>query len=55
MAKTVGLPVAIAAKLILNGEIKSTGVQIPTTKDIYVPVLEELKENGINFVEEEIS
>ena len=52
MAKTVGLPVAIAAKLILTGKIKSTGVKIPTTKDIYIPVLKELEENGINFVEE---
>ena len=55
MAKTVGLPVAIATKLILNGEIKSIGVQIPTTKDIYSSVLKELSENGINFIEEEIS
>ena len=52
MAKTVGLPVAIATKLILSGAIKSTGVKIPTTKNIYVPVLKELEENGINFVEE---
>ena len=52
MAKTVGLPVAIAVKLILSGAINSAGVKIPTTKDIYVPVLKELKENGINFVEE---
>ena len=52
MAKTVGLPVAIAAKLILNGAIQSTGVKIPTAKDIYAPVLEELREHGINFVEE---
>ena len=52
MAKTVGLPVAIATKLILNGEIKSKGVKIPTTKDIYIPVLKELEENGINFIEE---
>ena len=52
MAKTVGLPVAIATKLILTGDIKSTGVKIPTTKDIYIPVLKELEENGINFVEE---
>ena len=37
MAKTVGLPVAIATKLILNGEIDSIGVQIPTNKNIYVP------------------
>lgn len=51
MAKTVGLPVAIAAKLILNGKINSTGVKIPTTKDIYIPVLKELEDNGVNFVE----
>ena len=55
MAKTVGLPVAIATKLILSGEIKSTGVKIPTTKDIYVPVLDELKEHGINFIEKELN
>ena len=55
MAKTVGLPVAIATKLILNGEITSVGVKIPTSKDIYIPVLKELAENGINFVEEEIN
>ena len=54
MAKTVGLPVAIATKLILNGEIKSTGVRIPTTKDIYIPVLKELEEHGINFIEENL-
>ena len=54
MAKTVGLPVAIATKLILSGEIKSTGVRIPTTKDIYIPVLKELSENGINFIEEKL-
>jgi saccharopine dehydrogenase-like NADP-dependent oxidoreductase len=55
MAKTVGLPIAIAAKLILSGAINSAGVKIPTTKDIYVPVLKELKENGINFIEEELN
>ena len=55
MAKTVGLPVAIAVKLILNGEINSVGVKIPTSKDIYIPVLKELSENGINFIEEEIN
>ena len=52
MAKTVGLPVAIATKLILNGEIRSKGVKIPTIKDIYIPILKELEENGINFIEE---
>ena len=52
MAKTVGLPVAIAAKLILNGQIRSKGVKIPTSKDYYMPILKELSENGINFIEE---
>ena len=52
MAKTVGLPVAIAVKLILNGEISSIGVKIPTTKDIYIPILKELSENGLIFKEE---
>jgi len=52
MAKTVGLPVAIATKLILTGQIQSKGVRIPISKDIYIPVLKELSENGINFIEE---
>ena len=55
MAKTVGLPVAIAALKILNGEIKETGVQIPTKKNIYNPILKELKENGIVFKEKTVS
>ena len=45
----------LIVKLILNGEINSIGVKIPTTKDIYIPVLKELSENGINFIEEEIN
>ena len=52
MAKTVGLPVAIATKLIFKKKIKSKGVRIPISKDIYMPVLKELSENGINFIEE---
>ena len=52
MAKTVGLPVAIAAKLILENKIKSKGVSIPTKSEIYEPILKELSQNGIDFVEE---
>ena len=52
MAKTVGLPVAIAVKLILNNTITLKGVQIPTSKEIYQPVLNELEKNGINFIDE---
>ncbi len=51
MAKTVGLPLGIAAKLILNNTIKTTGVQIPVTKEIYEPVLSELIKYGIEFKE----
>ncbi len=51
MAKTVGLPLAIAAKLILKGKLKLTGLHIPTSEEIYEPVLKELAENGISFTE----
>jgi len=51
MAKTVGLPLAIASKLILNGKIKSRGVLVPVTKEIYEPVLKELEDYGIKFSE----
>jgi saccharopine dehydrogenase-like NADP-dependent oxidoreductase len=51
MARTVGLPAAIAVKLILHGQIDLTGVQIPVVPEIYEPVLEELEELGIRFVE----
>ncbi|MBL0048669.1 MAG: saccharopine dehydrogenase NADP-binding domain-containing protein [Bacteroidetes bacterium] len=52
MAKTVGLPMAIAARKILKGEIKLTGVRIPVMKEIYEPVLQELQELGIRFGKE---
>jgi len=56
MAKTVGLPLGIAAKMILNGEITDKGVVIPVQKHIYEPVLKELDEEfGIRFSEHEIS
>ena len=51
MAKTVGLPLGIAAKLILNGKIKLTGLHIPIVKEIYEPVLKELELQGIQFRE----
>jgi saccharopine dehydrogenase-like NADP-dependent oxidoreductase len=51
MAKTVGLPLGIAAKLILQKKIQLTGLHIPIVEAIYHPVLEELKEHGIIFIE----
>ncbi|MFC0775709.1 saccharopine dehydrogenase C-terminal domain-containing protein [Terrimonas sp. R1] len=52
MAKTVGLPLGIAAKLILNGTIKTPGLHIPTIKEIYEPVLKELQLANIKFDEQ---
>ena len=51
MAKTVGLPLGIAARLILEGKIKLTGLQIPIVPEVYEPVLKELADNGIRFRE----
>lgn len=53
MSKTVGLPVAMAAIQILNGKIKTPGVQLPLKKEVYVPILAELKAHGIHFKEYE--
>ncbi|MBB6611090.1 saccharopine dehydrogenase NADP-binding domain-containing protein [Pontibacter sp. Tf4] len=53
MAKTVGLPVAILAKLLLQGKITQHGVVIPIHPELYQPVLEELNAYGINFIERE--
>ena len=54
MAKTVGLPLAIGAVLILKEKIKQKGVLTPTISSIYNPVLKELEKHGVNFIEEEI-
>lgn len=51
MAKTVGLPIAIATKLILDNNIKEKGVLMPMTKEIYEPILKELLDYGIIFKE----
>jgi len=53
MAKTVGLPVAIATLAILNKKITTPGVQIPITKEVYTPILKELESHGIIFKEKE--
>jgi len=49
MSKTVGLPAAIAATLLLTGEIGLSGCQLPTHTDVYTRVLEELRKLGIEF------
>ena len=54
MSITVGTPVAIAVKMILTGEIKAKGVKVPVEKDIYEPIMKELKDYKIEFIEEEV-
>jgi saccharopine dehydrogenase-like NADP-dependent oxidoreductase len=51
MSRTVGLPAAIATKLILDGAITRKGVVVPVTADIYEPVLAELDQLGIRLEE----
>ena len=55
MAKTVGLPLAICVKNFLTGKFNLSGVQIPTDKQIYLPLLEELKNLGVIFEEKHIN
>jgi saccharopine dehydrogenase-like NADP-dependent oxidoreductase len=55
MSKTVGLPLGIAAKMVLTGEIQETGVHIPVIPSIYNPILNELERLGMSFVEREIA
>ena len=55
ISRTVGLPAAIGAKLILNGKIKSRGVLFPWAKEVYDPILEELAELGISYTSYENS
>lgn len=55
MAKTVGLPVAIATLQILNGNIKTPGVQLPLNKEVYLPILQELESFGVVFNEKQVT
>lgn len=54
MAKTVGLPVAMATLQILNGNIKTPGVQLPIRPEVYNPILKELETFGVVFKETEM-
>ncbi|XP_039989443.1 alpha-aminoadipic semialdehyde synthase, mitochondrial [Xiphias gladius] len=50
MAKTVGYPAAIAARMLLDGEINTKGLVVPMTKEIYGPALARLKEEGLHIM-----
>jgi saccharopine dehydrogenase-like NADP-dependent oxidoreductase len=53
MARTVGLPIAMATKLVLNKELKDRGVLLPLKPALYDPILDELEQHGIVFTETE--
>ncbi|XP_071316124.1 alpha-aminoadipic semialdehyde synthase, mitochondrial isoform X2 [Trachinotus anak] len=50
MAKTVGYPAAIAARMVLDGDISTKGLVLPMTKEVYGPALARLKEEGLHFM-----
>ena len=54
MSKTVGLPLGIATKLILQNKIQSKGAVIPILPEFYQPILVELKKFGIEMIEKTI-
>lgn len=49
MATTVGLPLGIAARLLMDGKIRTRGVAIPLAKEFYEPILRELASCGVVF------
>ncbi|KAG2222858.1 hypothetical protein INT45_000473 [Circinella minor] len=51
MATTVGLPAAMATELVLDNKINQRGILRPTTPDVYLPILDQLHDQGIRFVE----
>ena len=55
MSNTVGLPTAICTKMILENKIDTIGVTLPISKDIYDPILKELEEFNIRFIENEFN
>ena len=53
MSITVGTPLAIAIKMLLTGSLLEKGVIIPIKQSIYLPILKELEDYGVKFIEEE--
>lgn len=56
MARLVGVPAAVSAKLVLNGMIKQRGVIAPMSGEINEPLINELREKyGIECIEKTIA
>jgi hypothetical protein len=54
MAESVGLPIGILARMIMEGQVEEIGVHLPIIPSVYGPVLDELEDHGIRFQEEEV-
>ena len=54
MSLTVGLPLALAARMWVRGDWNATGVLLPTSADLYAPLLKGLAQQGIAFTETEL-
>lgn len=54
MAKTVGYPAAIATKMVLDGEIQGRGMVLPFTRDIYLPIISRLRDEGLAATEKSV-
>lgn len=52
MATTVGLPLGVAARLLLEGRLSARGVVIPVKRELYAPILHELANREITFVQQ---
>ena len=55
MSRTVGLPAAIGARLVLDGAIRLSGVLVPVVPEVYDPILNELATLGIECRDEIVS
>ena len=53
IARTVGLPIGVFAKLVMLGKITDRGIKVPVSKEAYLPVLNELEELGMKFEDKE--
>lgn len=55
MSNTVGIPMGICAKMMLNKQLSIRGVHVPIHKEVYDPILKELEQYNISFKEKDVA
>lgn len=55
MSNTVGIPMGICIKMMLNDQIALKGVHVPIAKEVYNPILDELESYDIKFKERDVN